>query len=426
MKPIFTPIFFLLFIIKINAFNTPPSIADIPIQVMSLDGTFSPLNLNDYLTEPDGDEVEWSYYYTNTLSNGEQANWGDPNTALNMTIFAKVNIRGEYPNSSGDILAAFNGDELKGKANAIQVGPDWLFFLTIQGEQEEISDSITFKYYDADQTTIFEVDDTVTFGSQKTLGEANNPYIMNAGFISILEEGQSNIGILYPRAYDYSTFKTDTVYVVVREKTILKSLADTTMVIFSTINNLLPLELISFTVKEVETKAQLRWLIQSPENVFGFEIERGQIKDDFGTFIWESIDFVPFGEHQFVYQYLDKVPFDGINYYRLKIIDFDSSFEYSPVVSVLFEKLEDHSIHLFPNPVMNNQQLFISIDSETISDVNLQIFSQTGELIKQYTYLLNNNDRFLIDLHDFPNGFYIIKVKIGHQNFERSFIVLSD
>ncbi|MEZ4980275.1 MAG: hypothetical protein R2769_01550 [Saprospiraceae bacterium] len=43
------------------------------------------------------------------------------------------------------------------------------------------------------------------------------------------------------------------------------------------------------------------------------------------------------------YQFIDENPEKGLNYYRLKQMDFDGSFEYSDVVSVIYSEKGDGS-----------------------------------------------------------------------------------
>jgi hypothetical protein len=50
------------------------------------------------------------------------------------------------------------------------------------------------------------------------------------------------------------------------------------------------------------------------------------------------------------YTYLDTSPQSGKNYYRLKAVDNDLAFEYSPVV--VAESKNDKQIAVYPNPAV--------------------------------------------------------------------------
>ncbi|HFA49288.1 MAG TPA: hypothetical protein ENJ95_09750 [Bacteroidetes bacterium] len=49
------------------------------------------------------------------------------------------------------------------------------------------------------------------------------------------------------------------------------------------------------------------------------------------------------------YNFIHQNPNSGINYYRLKQIDFDGGFEYSKIISVEIKK--DNDINIYPNPM---------------------------------------------------------------------------
>ena len=411
--------------------NEAPSLANIPDQIMLPDGSFADLDLRNYLTEPDGDDVEWTYFFKNTLSNQEVVpdDWNYNNQTPSMTMLAQIKIRGEYPDANGDQLTAFHNGIVKGTTEAIQVARDyWLFFLTIDGDTGPTADTITFQYFDADQSTIFEVDvdSTIVFSSQQTIGSAGAPFQMDAGFISVLDEGIPNEGIFYPRAYEPDWVGRDTVYVVARELGTADNFSDTTMVIFKTSGDVLPVDLLSFSGNEMNNQSRLKWEIANPENVLAYQIQRRN-SNSFTNADWEVLGFVPHSDDKSFYKYLDELPIRGTNYYRLKIIDLDESFEFSPIISVYIEELENVELNIFPNPIFANQELFISMKTENTTTVDIQIVDQLGKPL-QHILLATENviQYFPIDITAFPGGIYFAKVKVGHRVFKRSFVVNKD
>jgi len=85
----------------------------------------------------------------------------------------------------------------------------------------------------------------------------------------------------------------------------------------------LPIELIYFHAYQVGEEVQLKWSTASEINNRGFEILRSENGID-----WEALDFVNGVGNSTAtnfYQYTDRFPKKGINYYRLKQIDFDGS-----------------------------------------------------------------------------------------------------
>jgi hypothetical protein len=69
------------------------------------------------------------------------------------------------------------------------------------------------------------------------------------------------------------------------------------------------------------------------------------------------------------YQFTDNNPVKGVNYYRLKQVDYDGNFTYSKTATVTFENLVS-AFKIFPNPAVNNIQLTLPQSTQT-SVINL-------------------------------------------------------
>lgn len=74
-------------------------------------------------------------------------------------------------------------------------------------------------------------------------------------------------------------------------------------------------------------------------------------------------------------------------------------------------------IKLFPNPAIN--MLTIDAGSEAIQSI--QLFDFNGQLLK--TVELSNATKKEIDLSDFSDGFYIVKVHVGDVQFFKKFVI---
>ena len=92
----------------------------------------------------------------------------------------------------------------------------------------------------------------------------------------------------------------------------------------------LPITLISFVATEAGNSIELKWVTAMEKNFSHFELEKST----------GNLNFVPIAriegkgglEAITSYIYLDTLPQSGKNYYRLKSVDYDLTFEYSPVV----------------------------------------------------------------------------------------------
>jgi hypothetical protein len=116
-------------------------------------------------------------------------------------------------------------------------------------------------------------------------------------------------------------------------------------------NNVLPLELGSFTAVNTEMGVQLDWETLSEINADYFEVQRAIDNLTFEPVA--RVEALGNAEDPYTYQHLDRINGSGIIYYRLKMVDLDGSFEYSRIVSV--ERSGEGVYHVFPNPLTQGQ-----------------------------------------------------------------------
>ena len=166
----------------------------------------------------------------------------------------------------------------------------------------------------------------------------------------------------------------------------------------------LPIQLSSFSAKNNGTANQLIFRTESESNNSHFLIERSANGKDFS-----AIGRVEgHGTTQTVhnYEFLDKTPLQGTNYYRLKQMDFDGRFEYSKILSVYFgQKNLDVSIFSATNDFIK-----LNIFSQNEDDATISIIDINGRVVSVQNVFLNAKDN-QIDLNSsLQNGMYIVKI----------------
>ncbi|MEZ4896219.1 MAG: T9SS type A sorting domain-containing protein [Saprospiraceae bacterium] len=169
----------------------------------------------------------------------------------------------------------------------------------------------------------------------------------------------------------------------------------------------LPIDLINFQVEAENDHTLLIWQTASESANQGFDVQRS-----LDTKTWVSLTFIPGkGTSNAVndYQFADYHPFYGLNYYRLKQIDFDGIYDYSKIRSIDFS--ENHLIQMYPNPV-NEVVRFTGIKNGTF-----KIFDSYGKLIEA-----NNFQRNGIDASNLNPGVYYIIVGSSQQLTKFKFI----
>lgn len=185
-------------------------------------------------------------------------------------------------------------------------------------------------------------------------------------------------------------------------------------------NNLpLPIELSFFTGKKVRDEVHLSWQTISENQNKGFEIYRST-----NTHSWKKIGWVDgngSSTQQHYYTFDDTESEDGINYYRLKQIDFDDAFEYSEVIAIEVDK-SDFDILVFPNP--SNKNFNIRINNPLEQRMKIQINDNLGLKIWESNLILEESN-WSKELEIERNGVYIITVQLGNKIYYERIVIMS-
>ena len=105
------------------------------------------------------------------------------------------------------------------------------------------------------------------------------------------------------------------------------------------------------------------------------------------------------------YEYLDKDPCVGINYYRIVTVDLYGELSYSHIEAIMIDQAEE--VALFPNPVKSGDNIYI--DSQLESELQVKIFSVDGQLITE-TKVLGTDS---IQLLGYEAGIYLCVLSSG-------------
>ena len=141
-----------------------------------------------------------------------------------------------------------------------------------------------------------------------------------------------------------------------------------------TVLGALPVELKDFSATNRSSYTELNWSTSSERNNSHFEIERSADSRN-----WSNIGEVKGNdteERVNNYTFRDERPLAGINYYRLKQVDFNGAYEYSKAVSVRFND-KSINISLSPNPVAD----VLSIQGINTENGIAEILDQSGKVL---------------------------------------------
>lgn len=136
------------------------------------------------------------------------------------------------------------------------------------------------------------------------------------------------------------------------------------------INYALPVELISFNASLSGSNVILNWMTATESNSYGFSIERARENSSYC-----EIGFMNASGNSAsikTYKFVDEILSSGKYYYRLKQIDMDGEFEYSPEVEITINNPGQFSVSQnYPNPFNPSTKVKYSIPFDSYIKINL-------------------------------------------------------
>jgi hypothetical protein len=165
-------------------------------------------------------------------------------------------------------------------------------------------------------------------------------------------------------------------------------------------SNVLPVQLTQFTATPKTNSVAINWTTASEKDNAFFQIEHSVNGKDF-KFIG-SINGNGSSAQTISYSFEHNAPAEGVNYYRLKQVDLDGNFTYSPIKTAI---IGTSSLVLKSNLVNNT----LDVITSTKAPVAFGIFNTNGQR------LLNDfaQGEKLVDVSRLPVGLYFIKVADG-------------
>ncbi|MFP4091196.1 MAG: hypothetical protein ACLFT3_12890, partial [Cyclobacteriaceae bacterium] len=195
----------------------------------------------------------------------------------------------------------------------------------------------------------------------------------------------------------------------------------------TTMNNPLPVELVSFTVKMQGDEALLAWKTASERNNDFFEIQRSINGQD-----WTSLGFVEGAgdsSEPLSYAFTDEQPLYGVSYYRLRQVDFDGAFEYSAVISLENVRdelsLPDPQMLLFPNPASLEEVAVRVLHLKYGQPVELKLsdaYGKTHLAVQLSAESLEEGIKLPVS-KPLPAGIYVVSIKQGETSLQQKLLL---
>ena len=174
------------------------------------------------------------------------------------------------------------------------------------------------------------------------------------------------------------------------------------------VNNVsLPLTLLSFVLKEKNCTGLLEWKTMDESNTSHFEIEQG----------FDGIN----------YRYVKSSPAQGDGpgksysasvdqpiskaWYRLKMVDRDGRFKYSPVRLLETSCTSAETLKVYPHPATASTPVFVELISGLAKSVQIQIMNSSGTIVRTIpAQLAVGTNRIELNKQGLLAGTYILRM----------------
>jgi hypothetical protein len=165
----------------------------------------------------------------------------------------------------------------------------------------------------------------------------------------------------------------------------------------------------------------LDWVTASELNSDRFEIERSVDAESWVTL--GSVRGQGTKSTRTNYTYIDVEPPMATIYYRLKQVDFDGKFTYSPIRSVEFEWIPGLSV--YPNPVIDDNPTVKIVLPTDENIAALRITSTAGIELGNYAVDLGTSRAMTqhLNVKDYPSGVYVVTLQTANKIFTVRLVV---
>lgn len=167
-----------------------------------------------------------------------------------------------------------------------------------------------------------------------------------------------------------------------------------------------PVQQFDLSARKSGKKVALSWNTTYEQQVSHFNIQRSSDGSSF-THALGRVAAAGNTTSMRTYQFIDELPLDKWNYYRIEAMDFDGSRKWSNTAAVSFN-LDGHTVFVYPNPVVH--ELVIDISDAKAGYVPIQVIDSKGAvLIRQSKYIQGGRNLIKINLSHLPSGVYILR-----------------
>ncbi|GAA3925366.1 T9SS type A sorting domain-containing protein [Hymenobacter algoricola] len=169
----------------------------------------------------------------------------------------------------------------------------------------------------------------------------------------------------------------------------------------------LPVELTTFEAMRQRGAVLLNWATASEKNNDHFDVQRSSDGHEFKTI--GTVRGQGNATKVSAYTFTDQEALAGLRYYRLRQVDTDGTFSFSPVRAVA----DDNAVLAYPSPTYDRLNLPMSAVGQPY-----QVLSSLGQRVLQGSVPANG----VVEVVKLPAGSYILKVGTGRGQLVQRFL----
>jgi predicted GH43/DUF377 family glycosyl hydrolase len=184
-----------------------------------------------------------------------------------------------------------------------------------------------------------------------------------------------------------------------------------------------PVELISFTSTSNGNEVILNWSTATEVNNYGFEVQRSTDYKDFFTVGFVKGNGTTTEQQNYTFSHRNLS--NGTNYFRLKQVDYDGSFEYSDVIEVDWRTFDTYLLEQnYPNPF--NPSTTIGYGIKEKSNVKITVLNSIGEEVATILNEEKNPGYHKVEFNAgvLPSGVYFYRIATGEYTAMRKMLLI--
>jgi hypothetical protein len=165
----------------------------------------------------------------------------------------------------------------------------------------------------------------------------------------------------------------------------------------------LPVEFLAVYGFPFEGHNEIHWKTATEKDNDYFLVEKSSDGETFNTLL--KVNGAGNSNSPLAYAAMDETPYFPVTYYRVKQVDFNGQFRYSPVIAIESAYEENVEVHrLYPNP--GNQVFTVDISVRKAETVTFSLHDTYGKLLQQFDQFVQGNQSIVLDTGHCGAGMY--------------------